>query len=91
MLTLGRVQLRTNDERRRQRSELCELRYAKPKDEKPGEKMAREDRLMRCRLAAVGHPNKKGAAMYAESVGRLLKELLPESGWLKSSARANPE
>ncbi len=91
VLTLGRVQLRTNDERRRQRSELCELQYAKPKAETPGEKMAREDRLMRCRLAAVGHPNRKGAAMYAESVGRLLKDLLPDSGWLKNSVSATRE
>jgi lysophospholipase L1-like esterase len=90
VLTLGRVQLRTNDERRRQRSDLCELQYAKQKNETPGEKMSREDRLMRCRLAAVGHPNRKGAAMYADAVGRLLRTLLPESGWLSKSSAPAP-
>jgi len=41
---------------------------------------------MRCRLAAVGHPNRKGAAMYAEAIGKLLKPILAETGWLKAAA-----
>jgi hypothetical protein len=85
VLSLGRVQLRTNDERRRQRGELCAIQHAKPKAESREDKLVREDRLMRCRLAAVGHPNRKGAAMYADSVGKVLKSLLSQSGWLKNS------
>jgi len=82
VLTLGRVQLRTNDERRSQRSELCKVQFKKPGQETPEQKTLREDRLMRCRLAAVGHPNRKGAAMYAEAIGKLLKGLLTDDGWL---------
>jgi lysophospholipase L1-like esterase len=86
VLTLGKVQLRTNDERHSQRSELCKLQFKKPENETPEQKVLREDRLMRCRLAAVGHPNRKGAAMYAEAIGKLLKPILAETGWLKAAA-----
>lgn len=95
VMTLGKVKLRTNDERHDQRSDLCQTWFTKPKAESAKEKIVREDRLMRCRLAAVGHPNRKGAAMYADAIGRLLKDLLGESGWLKTkpslSAPANPQ
>jgi hypothetical protein len=50
--------------------------------------MIREDRLVRCRLAAVGHPNRKGAAMYADAIGSLLKPLLASSGWVKDAGPA---
>jgi len=87
-LTLGRVQLRTNDERRGYRGDLCESFFRKPAQETPDQKTKREDRLMRCKLAAVGHPNRKGAAMYADAIGRLLKPLITETGWLKQTAPA---
>jgi len=94
VVTLGRgVQLRSNDERRGYRSDLCKSLLKKPARETPAEKAKREDRLMWCRLAAVGHPNRKGAAMYADAIGRLLKPLITETGWLKQnapSAVANP-
>lgn len=83
VLTLGKVSLRTNDERRNQRSERCEHQFKRPTAEAPNDKAIREDRLMRCRLAAVGHPNQKGAAMYADAVAKLLKMLITEAGWLK--------
>lgn len=85
VLTLGKVQLRTNDERRSQRSELCRTLFAKPEKESAEDKAAREDRLLRCRLAAVGHPNRKGAAMYADAISKLLKTLITENGWLRGS------
>jgi lysophospholipase L1-like esterase len=94
VLTLGKVQLRTNDERRSQRSELCKLQFKKAANETPEQKALREDRLLRCRLAAVGHPNRKGAAMYAEAIGNLLKLLITDTDWLKATqtiaAPANP-
>jgi len=86
LLTLGRVQLRTNDEQRNQRSKICEELLTKTKTETPSEKALREDRLTRCRLAAVGHPNRKGAAMYADAVGRLLRKMM-DDGWLRESMR----
>jgi len=88
VFTLGRVQLRTNDERRGYRSDLCESFFRKPAQETPDQKTKREDRLMRCKLAAVGHPNRKGAAMYADAIGGLLKPLITETGWLKQTAPA---
>src|SRR5207302_9380297 len=86
VLTLGRVQLRPNDERRNQRSKICEELFSGTKTETPSDKAVRKDRLTRCRLAAVGHPNRKGAAMYADAVGRLLRKLMSD-GWLKDSTK----
>ncbi len=88
VFTLGRVQLRANDERRGQRGELCKQLLSQPAVESPEEKMIREDRLLRCRLAAVGHPNRKGAAMYADAIGNQLKPLLANSGWIKDASSA---
>jgi lysophospholipase L1-like esterase len=94
LLTLGRVSLHTNDERQSQRSDLCKVLLKKPEQETPAEKANREDRLLRCRLAAVGHPNRKGAAMYADAIGNLLKPLITDTGWLKRAGTiavpANP-
>ena len=94
LLTLGKVELRTNDERRSQRSDLCKALLKKSENETPEQKDVREDRLLRCRLAAVGHPNRKGAAMYADAIGKLLKPLLMDTGWLKGvstiAVPANP-
>ncbi len=84
VLTLGKVQLKTNDERRNQRAHLCEELFKGPKTETPNDEAIRQDRLMRCRLAAVAHPNRKGAAMYADAVGKLLRKLMTD-GWLKDS------
>lgn len=86
VFTLGRVQLRSNDELRSYRSDLCKALLKKPASESPAEKADREDRLMRCRLAAVAHPNRKGAAMYADAIGRLLKPIIGEAGWFNVPA-----
>jgi lysophospholipase L1-like esterase len=82
VFTLGRVQLRSNDERRSYRGDLCKKYFKKPAEETPEQEASREDRLVRCRLAAVAHPNRKGAAMYADAIGNLLKPLISEAGWL---------
>jgi hypothetical protein len=89
VFTLGRVTLKTNDERRNQRSELCEDLFTPAANEAPNEKAIRKDRLVRCRLAALGHPNRKGAAMYADAIGRLLKQLITETGWLRTAPAAS--
>lgn len=88
LLTLGRVQLRTNDEQRSHRSDLCKSFFRKPSQETADQEAQREDRLTRCKLAAVGHPNRKGAAMYADAIGRSLKPLITDTGWLKQNAPA---
>lgn len=85
VFTLGRVQLRSNDERRAYRSDLCKSFYKKPGHETPEQKATREDRLMRCRLAAVAHPNRKGAALYADAIGRMLKPIVTQGAWLRTN------
>jgi hypothetical protein len=69
---------------------LCKSLLKKPASESLEQKAVREDRLMRCRLAAVAHPNRKGAAMYADSIGRLLKPLISEAGWFKATVTPQP-
>ena len=90
VFTLGRVQLRSNDERRAFRSDLCKSFYKKPDHETPDQRVTREDRLMRCRLAAVAHPNRKGAAMYADAIGRALKPIVAAGAWLRTPVTTTP-
>ena len=89
ILTLGRVTLNTNDERRSQRSASCNDILRRSAGETKDQKSLRENRLMRCRLAAIGHPNRKGASMYAEAIGSQLKILAGSSGWLRDSRPGN--
>jgi hypothetical protein len=88
ILSLGRVTLKTNDERRNQRGTSCKETFSRPAHETKNQKRARENRIMLCRLAAIGHPNRQGAQMYAEAIGKQLKIL----GWLRDSrALAAPD
>jgi lysophospholipase L1-like esterase len=85
ILTLGRVTLNTNDERRNQRGTSCKETYRRSAGETKEQKKTREARLLQCRLAAIGHPNRKGAAMYAEAIGRQVQLLISGPGWLRDS------
>jgi hypothetical protein len=40
---------------------------------------------MLCRIAAIGHPNRKGAVMYAEAINGQLRPLIADSGWLEEA------
>ena len=42
-------------------------------NETPGQKRGRENRLLLCRYAALGHPNREGALLYADAITNLLK------------------
>lgn len=84
-ISLGHVSLRPNDERRSQRSELCERQFRQIPNETRQQEQTRKDRLMRCQLAAVGHPNRKGAAMYAVAIGDQLKTIINGRGWVRDS------
>ena len=88
VFTFGRVQLRSNDELRSYRADLCKTLLKKTEKETPEQKANRDDRLLRCRLAAVAHPNRKGAAMYADAISRLLKPLIADTNWLKTAAES---
>ena len=82
ILAFGRVSIRTNDETRSQRSESCQQVFKRPEGETKDQKRARDWRLMLCKLAALGHPNRKGSAMYVEAITNQLK-LLISGGWLR--------
>ena len=84
ILAFGRVSIRTNDETRSQRSESCKEVFKRPEGETKDQKRAREWRLMLCKLAALGHPNRKGSAMYVEAITNQLK-LLISGGWLRGA------
>src|SRR6266404_205080 len=88
VLTLGKVALRTNDERRNQRDASCKEIFKPKAGETKDDKRFRESRLMLCRIAAIGHPNRKGAVMYAEAISTQLRPLIADSGWLKDTPRA---
>lgn len=79
VLTLGRVTLKTNDERRNQRGTSCKETFRPQPSETKDQERARKNRIVLCRLAAIGHPNREGAQMYAEAIGKQLKLL----GWLR--------
>jgi len=83
VLTLGKVGLRTNDERRDQRDASCKDAFKPPLGETKDQKRVRESQLALCRVAAIGHPNREGAAMYAEAISKQLQPLISDSGWLK--------
>ena len=86
ILTLGRVTLNTNDERRSQRSASCNDILKRPPGETKAQLSLRENRLMQCRLAAIGHPNRKGAQMYADAINQQVKNLLSSPGWLRNTS-----
>jgi len=79
VLTLGRVTLKTNDEQRNQRGSSCKDTFRPTPGETRDQEKARKNRIALCRLAAIGHPNREGARLYAEAIGKQLKVL----GWLR--------
>lgn len=85
VLTLGRVALKTNDERRAERNASCKAVFKPPRGESKADKQNREARLMLCRIAAIGHPNRRGASMYAAAISNQLKIMLNASGWLRDA------
>ena len=90
VLTLGRVTLKTNDEQQRQRIASCNERYQKPANEKANQKGEREYRRLLCRYASLGHPNRKGSAIYADAIVGKLKSLIAETGWLREQTGTRP-
>jgi lysophospholipase L1-like esterase len=90
VLTLGRVTLKTNDEQQHQRVASCNEQYKRPASETAGERGTREMRRMLCRYASLGHPNRKGSAIYADAIVGKLKSLIAETGWLREQTGTRP-
>jgi lysophospholipase L1-like esterase len=72
-LSFGHIQLPTNDEMRRQRKASCDLVYKAQPNETAEQKRERRNRRLLCRYAALGHPNRKGATLYAAAIMAVLK------------------
>jgi hypothetical protein len=88
LFTLGRVSLHANDEVSGRRWSMCEDFFRKQPDETDAQKSARKDSLMVCRLAAIAHPNRKGAVMYADAIKEQVQSLIATAGWLRNPATA---
>jgi lysophospholipase L1-like esterase len=90
VLTLGKVTLKTNDEQRRQRVASCNKQYERPAGETSSQRGTREMRRMLCWYASLGHPNRKGSAIYADAIVGRLKSLITETGWLREQTGTRP-
>jgi lysophospholipase L1-like esterase len=90
VLTLGKVDLRTNDEVSSLRSAACRDFYKSVPGESEAETRLRKDQLMVCRLAAIAHPNRKGAVLYAEAIKQQMQSLISDPGWLRAAATGAP-
>ena len=83
VITFGRTNLRANDERQSERSRICHELFERTAAESDEQERVRKDRLLVCRLAAIAHPNRKGAVMYAEAIKSQLGPVITKSGWLR--------
>ena len=88
VITLGRITLRANDERQSERSRICNDLFKRPPRQSSEQEQVRKDRLLVCRLAAIAHPNRKGAIMYAEAIENQLAPVIKSSGWLRPARTA---
>jgi lysophospholipase L1-like esterase len=72
-LSFGKILLPANDDVRKLRSVSCDELYKTPKTETSEEKRNRKALHLFCRYASLGHPNRKGALIYANSITNILK------------------
>jgi lysophospholipase L1-like esterase len=74
-LSFGKILLPTNDEVRRQRSASCKEVFKRQPNEGSEQKKERQNRLLLCRYASLGHPNRKGSLLYSDAIISLLKTI----------------
>jgi lysophospholipase L1-like esterase len=84
ILSFGKILLPSNDEVRRQRTASCDEVYKRQPNETPKQKKERQKGHLLCRYAALGHPNREGALLYADAITNLLK---PTLGAIGSNSR----
>ena len=72
-LSFGKVLLPSNDEVRRLRSAGCNELYEKSKTEASKERRDRRALRLTCQYASLGHPNREGALLYADSITNILR------------------
>ena len=83
LLSFGRIILPANDEVRSQRTASCDEVFKRQLNETADQKKERNKRHLLCRYASLGHPNKKGASLYAD----VIISLLPTTLSLPNSSR----
>jgi lysophospholipase L1-like esterase len=83
IISLGRIPLKTDDERLNQRVASCKEFYNRPVNESSQDKKTRELRRTICRYASIGHPNRKGALIYSEAIINQIKQVVGDVGWLR--------
>jgi lysophospholipase L1-like esterase len=76
LLSFGKILLPTNDEVRSQRKASCDEVFGRQPNETTEQKKERKSRHLLCRYAALGHPNRKGALLYAAAITDALKTTL---------------
>jgi lysophospholipase L1-like esterase len=80
LLSFGRIILPSNDEVRRQRTASCDEVYKRQPNETLVQKKERQNGHLLCRYAALAHPNREGALLYADAITNLLKPNLATIG-----------
>jgi len=73
LLSFGKIIVPTNDDVHRQRTASCDEVFTEQPNETAAQKKERKSRRMFCRYASLGHPNRKGALIYADAITNLLK------------------
>jgi lysophospholipase L1-like esterase len=87
ILSFGTAAYKANDHVRDSRIKNCEETFKKPKGIKEDKKSkgAREDLLLVCRYASLGHPNQMGALIYTEAIKAQLLQLIDKAGWKRDT------
>lgn len=75
-LSFGKVLLPSNDEVRNQRSASCNEIYKEQPNETIEQRKDRKALRFFCRYAALGHPNRKGALLYADAITKTLSSTM---------------
>jgi lysophospholipase L1-like esterase len=76
ILSFGKILLPSNDEMRKNRTASCNELYADQPNQTSEQKKERKAQRLYCRYAALGHPNKKGALLYADTITSILKSTI---------------
>jgi hypothetical protein len=90
LFTFGKVSLQANDEVSSRRWSMCEDFFGKQPDETDAQRRTRKYNVMVCRLAAIAHPNRKGAVMYADAIKEQVQNLMATTGWLRNNSATIP-
>ena len=80
-LSFGTAAYKPNDDVRESRVKSCNAAFKKPKGTKETkiEKESRENHLLICRYASLGHPNQMGALIYAEAIKGKLQRFVDDA------------